>query len=1797
MNKTRIKIRSLLLLLLMMIGVVEVFGQLTMPYYKEFESGSTDVFTGGDIASGTNVQNVLRVTNTAATASFSSAHTLHPLETVSLSFIAYHGYLNQSSTSSVAILNSDNQELISYTYDHNSSLITDVRIGGSTASGFSSFKGCSYYNTQAANGLVGNGRPYLDNNDYNPNISLNISGNGSARFTFWRNYGEGASMWRDYNGSLGSLKLDIKSIRISSNCTNSDRTICINNFYLHTNYYANDYESGNVDWTTKTAGRYTPVILEEEGGNHYLSVKQDERNNNGTTLSSTSLGIPAGTSYQMTFDLKVSSRGNDNNPSQQADTKFTLYDASNAEAVFSLTANGYQSTAWKINDGMAYNLPGTCQGSNDITTVPWYTVSILRAGSNTWVTIKDKYKSTNPVVVENLLVSSSATGGIGKMEFVTSRYYANFAIDNVYVTPILDWSSNTKTVDITEVGITNPNTIADLPTITVKNNDISSYSSSNTNVAYFPNAAVNSLLIKGVGTATITATDVQGYTASYILTVNGTSVTPTHNTEDNTLTFDQVGLIANNTSGGGVSHTLNTGLQIDYGYAGETAIVVEAGMGKVLKIIDANGYSHPNITANIIPSQSQYGGTFIKLTAIHSGYLTVSGNVSTTGTKLYKSDGTLISSDIDEDAHTLMATLTGGAVYFLYTEGSASSPYTPLVHSINYSDPLFVNDNAVIEIPVNGQYTIPSITGMTNPTYTLTKYGDLISESLSVSGNTINGITKGGAILVKAEEAGATAYHLVTVAYKATEYPGHLWNFNEEGMWMTTSDVLKAVPTPTTTVTDGNHNSWTARYKNEHNNRAPEWRLNRTVNNDNAVIVPETAGLLFNAGRQCFYLKNDDTSFKHIGIYNNNTSFTIPFLKTGDIVELNWKHDASGSGSEFSATNLKDLRNKPVSETFLITESAERNMYNHVGRYSFIVAADGDVTFTLMDAGYTDILSVRIYKGPYQSTMRYVNAVGNVPAETTMLLDNQMQDYAYNYCNQLNSTATGPAIYVLKGYRSGVDDVECVTGTNAALSPTTFVDDDATYPAYPVDAAESARLYELRKNLIGFRMFNETWQSRNNSYNNGHIQATSGWGKVTIRMNNYTNDMKYVIGYTPDYTLTIGSAPHQTYPYTWDFTKIAGGMVTGDDGSAAKDYDCNVLYSIEVEGSNALFSGQSPTNWIKKENGQFLLNTDNSDEDGAQYVPGAVLVTTERALSNYSVPENYSAVYAKDELDGLGFSGDITMHIDHLPTGVTSGWNRTAVADRSNSLLSFKLTDYATFTPAEGTEIDEHIGTWSFPTTEQDAGNGKIQLSSNCHIDESTIPAGGIGYRLDDGDTKFIKIIPSSALQVGDIISVTTYNAYNNRDAGVSFNKTESKTDYAQYEMLSRRMVEETINYTVVANDGLDGRENFYIYKRENTVHVTAVEITRSASAVPDLDWSIYTLSRTTITVPDLNADGKQDWIYVSASAEPESVTNATKVTEGTDGPDAKTNVYKYKVTATGNALLTFASGTKIYKIGVTHILKEIHPVGGTGWATEIRNQDIDHELTGYFTKNDVNAYTVKYDSYDLNTATVALTPINEDGYVPKKTGIVMRLDNASGLTDANSGKNVPLFYPSYTRPVSSTPVDFPDNNLMYQDANGIDDDNMNGNETYKVGEVWYQKFILTNIHWAFHRGTTTDDEQDQYKEEDAAGFYRMHIWGTDADKNVMPAHTAFMLVPENQLPVAVWRQAAGTRNNTIGIRDGEDGGLTDINEIKTADRAGYSAHDIDDDGLWYTLSGMKLSGPPTKAGIYIHHHRKVVIK
>lgn len=1329
----------------------------------------------------------------------------------------------------------------------------------------------------------------------------------------------------------------------------------------------------------------------------------------------------------------------------------------------------------------------------------------------------------------------------------------------------------------------------------------------------------NGIVAHNNGTATITAKrtiDGIEYVTTHTVTVTGQSPATTefdYNEYTKTETY--------RITGDGYLPEYDDGTAINIGYGSATEI--QTSLGTLAHCEDMNGFWHAHLDNSGIPDMGTY--YIIRPKLGYHGKISINAyvgddNGTRNGIRLVDKNGTLLEQITNTDSgwgtYSFNWELIDGETYYLFAEtgamsGAKNGAYSNLqLRSLTFTRSNYSNTFDVIQIPSNGQYVIPNGTGLSNPAYSIvSSYGDLAGQ-VSISGNTLYNITAGGAVKIGLTENGYTAYHLLTVAYPATEYPGHLWDFNIEGSPMTTADILRTVPVPPNTALGNSGDTWTALYKVNTGGytRAPEWRLNRAINGDNVLVVPETAGLLFNTGGHGFYMRNDDEMFQHVGIHDIGASFTIPYLKAGDIVELNWKHDAGNNGSTFSATHLKDLRNKtiPEDDTFLITESAERDKYNHVGRYSFIVAEDGDVTFTLKDAGYTDILSIRIYKGPYRSTMLNIDLKDRQDGDITpteLLLDNSERGFTYNYCNQLYSTATGPAMYVLKGYRKQTDESQtlgvdydhkgCVTGTDAsrnfdAQDQALFIlhtDEDA----YPVSDAEKARLYELRKHLVGLEMYNEPWQSANNSYNYGHIKARSGWGKVTIRMNNYTNDMKYVIGYTNDYTLTIGSAPHQEYPYTWDFTKISAGTAT-----ARSDNVFNCIYKKEGVVSDE--GDQYSTNWIKRAaNGTYTLNTDNRGDDGSQYVPGAILVTTDRALSKYIVNDNETAVFASDELDGLGFNGQVTIN----PLPAINASARSSVSTRAmgtNSLLSYRMDD-ASYT------VNSALA----------AGSGTITFGADKR-EANPVAACGYGYKCDGDVTtsKYALLHLSRALVVGDVVTIRAFatSTPSGSDYGLSlYESNSSGAPLATMYLTTVKNHEEVLCHTVTMGDALIGKQDIYVFRASGkSTYITEIEVLDGNFGMADGE-PMHCDSEVTLTVPDLN-DGVQDWIYVSSSTQPSAVTNATLVTDAAGGgpdanqspevEDADTHVYKYKVNGISkvNSNITFAAGTNIFKIGVTHILKDIHSVGGTGWATEIRNHNIDHELTGYFTKNDVNAYTVTYDSYDMKTATVALTPINEDGYVPKKTGIVMRLDNVDGLTYANSGVNVPLFYPSYTRPWSTTPVDFPVNNLMYNVDVGIDNNNQNGNEQYynlNESGIDYTKFVLTNIHWTYTVNNNSGSWSGPIENQDAAGFYRLHIWGDDRD--IMPAHNAFMLVPTDNLPNALWQQyPSGARQNTIGIRCDWANGVTDINEVKDINREGYASVNIDEEP-WFTMSGMKLSGRPTKAGIYIHHHRKVVIK
>ena len=360
-----------------------------------------------------------------------------------------------------------------------------------------------------------------------------------------------------------------------------------------------------------------------------------------------------------------------------------------------------------------------------------------------------------------------------------------------------------------------------------------------------------------------------------------------------------------------------------------------------------------------------------------------------------------------------------------------------------------------------------------------------------------------------------------------------------------------------------------------------------------------------------------------------------------------------------------------------------------------------------------------------------------------------------------------------------------------------------------------------------------------------------------------------------------------------------------------------------------------------------------------------------------------------------------------------------------------------------------------------------------------------------------------------------------------------------------------------------------------------------------------YLLFNGRMTLAKVDDPNSNDYyVFIRSSRKPDAFTNIEEVASSDEYygiVDESENQYVYHVTENEDITLEFTSDTQIYGIGVTNIKKNaIHQVGDYGWATESRHVDIDHTLTGYYTKHDLQAYEVKYEDYDLNTATVSLTEIkNTDtltdgngtefqdrGYVAKGNGIVLRESN---ITGGNDTYNVPFFVPAIT---TTQPAKISTENMMRPNL---------VRKTYDAEtEDGYTRFLLTNIHWTYN--STHDlstDEAGGVQEADAAGFYRHHIWSTTSDaafKNTMAANTAYMLVPTGQLPVAVWEfQSApsGVRRNTIAIRFDD---ITDINGTRLD-------ADVQNKTGWYPLNGVKLNGQPTKAGLYICSGRKVVVK
>ena len=170
---------------------------------------------------------------------------------------------------------------------------------------------------------------------------------------------------------------------------------------------------------------------------------------------------------------------------------------------------------------------------------------------------------------------------------------------------------------------------------------------------------------------------------------------------------------------------------------------------------------------------------------------------------------------------------------------------------------------------------------------------------------------------------------------------------------------------------------------------------------------------------------------------------------------------------------------------------------------------------------------------------------------------------------------------------------------------------------------------------------------------------------------------------------------------------------------------------------------------------------------------------------------------------------------------------------------------------------------------------------------------------------------------------------------------------------------------------------------------------------------------------------------------------------------------------------------------------------------------------------------------------------------------------------------DVPLFYPSYTREAADIAAD----NMLVPVVTG-------GRQWLEVSTDGKQKFVLTNVHWRY---STDSGWGPQVTDADAAGFYRLHIWG-DATRDQLPDNCAYLGVPQAQLPVAAWNAAAGSRLvGTIGIRTAGDA-TTALPAVSTPQPTASEAP-----RQLYTPSGVRVASP--RKGLYISRGRVVLKK
>lgn len=464
----------------------------------------------------------------------------------------------------------------------------------------------------------------------------------------------------------------------------------------------------------------------------------------------------------------------------------------------------------------------------------------------------------------------------------------------------------------------------------------------------------------------------------------------------------------------------------------------------------------------------------------------------------------------------------------------------------------------------------------TNIVYSRICKGD-ISCSINSSTGELSGINGHGAIVVTAsmmdgETKLATTSYVLTVPYTTITSGGrHTWKFNvkdygTEGAanMMEQIDALKS---------NAPAKEWSIQYKVRRYDsgtdalnyiNVPVLANALEVRGDNARYISSTAGLLINANANTFGTTTTvkdteykteilgdgigrvykmvnsewveqtssadiDIALKTLMNYNasdavdpcnyltleNGSSFTIPNLKEGQHIRIKWSRYSPNHGDLISVTNLNDLNGTSITDAFTIGAGGNVNLNGGTGCHEFIVAANGDVTFTVSQDGWVNIYQIDV-DDPFietELTLKTTSTWEEVenPNGTTEWKERGWTDAPLTYIRK----ATGGDAITEK-YTENFGGT--LSQSNSAIT-------------YSIEGTPSGSLNGHCS--IG------NYTEHGITFTNGELDITSGGhGRFTLVQEGKV-DGKYVLD-RKKYTIKVYEYDYttQTYPHTWNMKHV-----------------------------------------------------------------------------------------------------------------------------------------------------------------------------------------------------------------------------------------------------------------------------------------------------------------------------------------------------------------------------------------------------------------------------------------------------------------------------------------------------------------------------------------------------------------------------------------------------------------------------------------------------------------------------------